>query len=98
MSEHHWEEEQRGVLGRLFDSIFRRREAPEDKIDNEIRWLHTLQLASWQGQPDHEPAARKGSNRPLEPDVGPSCQIWKRLSSSAPRSKSGNVKSISRNR
>jgi hypothetical protein len=56
MTQRHWEEEQRGVLGRLFDSIFGRREASEDKIDNEIRRL--LQLASRHDQPDHEPAAR----------------------------------------
>jgi hypothetical protein len=35
MSERHWEEEQRSVLGRLLDSIFGRREALEEKIDNE---------------------------------------------------------------
>jgi hypothetical protein len=58
MSERHWEEQQRSVLGRLFDSIFGRREASGDKIDNEIRWLHTLQLVSRQDQSDHEPAAR----------------------------------------
>ena len=65
---------------------FGRREASEDKIDNEIRWR--LQLASRQDRADHEPAAQ---------DVEPFCQIWKRPNSSAPRSKSGNVKSISRN-
>jgi hypothetical protein len=42
MSERHWGEEQRSALGRLFDSIFGRREAAEHKIDNEIRWLQTL--------------------------------------------------------
>ena len=63
MSERHWEEEQRSVLGRSFDSIFGRREATEDKIDNEIRWL--LQLASRQDWPDHEPAAQDQG----EPDV-----------------------------
>jgi hypothetical protein len=42
VSERHWEEEQRSILGRLFDSIFGRREAAEDEIDSEIRWLHTL--------------------------------------------------------
>jgi hypothetical protein len=38
MSERYWVELQRGVLGRLFDSIF----GPEDKIDIEMRWLHML--------------------------------------------------------
>jgi hypothetical protein len=44
MSERHWEEEQRSVLGRFFDSIFGRNEmpVPEDKIDKEMRWLRTL--------------------------------------------------------
>jgi hypothetical protein len=63
MSERDWEEEQRSVLGRLLDSIFGRREAPEEKIDNEIRWLRTLQLESRQDQPDHESAARSVGKR-----------------------------------
>jgi hypothetical protein len=42
MSERHWEEEQRSILGRLFDSFSGRRGAAEDKIDNELRWLDTL--------------------------------------------------------
>jgi hypothetical protein len=58
MSERHWEEEQRSVLGRLLDFIFGRRDASEEKIDNEIRWLHALQLASRQDQHGHESAAR----------------------------------------
>jgi hypothetical protein len=33
MSERDWEEEQRSVLGQLFDSLFGRREASEDEID-----------------------------------------------------------------
>jgi hypothetical protein len=46
MSERHWEEEQRSVLGRLLDFIFGRRDASEERIDNEMRWLNTLQLES----------------------------------------------------
>jgi hypothetical protein len=64
VSERHWEEEQRSVLGRLLDSIFGRREASEQKIDNEIRWLRTLQLKSRQDQPDDESAARSVANWP----------------------------------
>jgi hypothetical protein len=72
MSERHWEEEQRSVLGRLLDFIFGRRDASEEKIDNEMRWLNTLQLESRQDQPDHESTARSagkgtqpaGSNLP----------------------------------
>jgi hypothetical protein len=58
MSERHWEEEQRSVLGRLLDFIFGRLDASEEKIDNEIPWLHALRLASRQDQHGHESAAR----------------------------------------
>jgi len=66
MSERHWEEEQRSVLGRLLDFIFGRRDASEEKIDNEIRWLHALQLASRQDQTVTSPlrgVQAKGPNR-----------------------------------
>jgi hypothetical protein len=44
MSERHWEEGQRSVLGRFLDSILGRNDVPlpEDKIDKEMRWLRTL--------------------------------------------------------
>ena len=42
MSERDWEEEQRSVLARLFDSIFGRREASEEEIGNYIHWLGTV--------------------------------------------------------
>jgi hypothetical protein len=42
MSERHWEAEQRSVVGRFFDLILGRNEVPEDKIDKEMRWLHSL--------------------------------------------------------
>ena len=64
MRERHWEEGQRSVLGRLLDFIFGRRDAAEEKIDNEIRWLHTQQLASRQVQPDDEFAAWSEGKRP----------------------------------
>jgi len=42
MSESDWEEEQRSVLSRLFDSVFRRRKASEDEIGDDIHWLGTV--------------------------------------------------------
>jgi hypothetical protein len=42
MGEHYCEEKQRSVLGRFFDLILGRNEVPEDKIDKEMRWLHSL--------------------------------------------------------
>jgi hypothetical protein len=72
MSERHWEEEQRSVLGRLLDFIFGRRDASEEKIDNEIRWLHALQLASRQDRSRVRCAEcrQRGPTGWLEPDVG----------------------------
>jgi hypothetical protein len=34
-----WQEEQRSILNRLFDSVFRRREASEDAIGADIHRL-----------------------------------------------------------
>ena len=42
MSDRDWQEEQRIVLGRLFDSVFRRREASEEKLGDDIHWLGTV--------------------------------------------------------
>ena len=41
MSERDWKEEQREVLARLFDAVFGRREASQDEIGRDIRWLGT---------------------------------------------------------
>jgi hypothetical protein len=42
MSDRDWQEEQRIVLGRLFDSVFRRREASEEQLGDDIHWLGTV--------------------------------------------------------
>jgi hypothetical protein len=48
MSEHHWEEEHRSILGRFLDFIFGGSDVPlpEDKIDKEMRRLHSLRERS----------------------------------------------------
>jgi hypothetical protein len=42
MSDRDWQEEQRIALGRLLDSVFRRREASEEKLGDDIHWLGTV--------------------------------------------------------
>ncbi len=42
MDEHDWKEEQQSVIGRLFDSLFGRREASEEEIGRDIHWLGTV--------------------------------------------------------
>lgn len=42
MTERDWQEEQRGVLGRLFDALFGRRDASDDDIHSDIHWLGTV--------------------------------------------------------
>jgi len=42
MSERDWEEEQRSVLSRLFNSVFGRRAASEEEIGDNIHWLGTV--------------------------------------------------------
>jgi hypothetical protein len=42
MDERDWREEQRNVLARLFDSAFKRYEAPEHEIEADIRRLGTV--------------------------------------------------------
>jgi hypothetical protein len=75
MSERHWEEQQRSVLGRLFDSIFGRREASEDKIDKSVGCCNSQagKISRIMSPPRRIKA--KGSNRPLEPHVEPSSDL-----------------------
>jgi hypothetical protein len=42
MSERDWKDEKRDVLTRLFDAVFERREASEEQIESDIRWLGTV--------------------------------------------------------
>lgn len=42
MSERDWEEEQRGVLRRLFDALFGKTKVSEDDIGRDIHWLGTV--------------------------------------------------------
>ncbi len=40
--ERNWKEEQKTVLGRLFDACFGRSKASEDEIGRDIHWLGTV--------------------------------------------------------
>ena len=42
MDECDWKEEQRSALARLFDSAFKRREAPENEIEADVHRLGTV--------------------------------------------------------
>jgi hypothetical protein len=42
MSDRNWQEQQRRVLNRLFDSVFERREAPKKEIDEDIQRLGSV--------------------------------------------------------
>jgi hypothetical protein len=42
MDERDWKEEQRSVLARLFDTAFKRREAPEHEMEADIHRLDTV--------------------------------------------------------
>jgi hypothetical protein len=49
MSKRHWTDYHR-VLGQALDRIFGKRSVSEENIDNEIRWLHALQVARSRGE------------------------------------------------
>jgi hypothetical protein len=42
MTDRDWEEEERTVLDRLFDSIFGRRESSHEEMGRDIHWLGTI--------------------------------------------------------
>jgi hypothetical protein len=42
MSERDWKEEQRNVLGRLFDALFGRRDVSKEEIHSDLHWLGSV--------------------------------------------------------
>jgi hypothetical protein len=73
MSERHWEEEQRNVLGRLFDSIFGSAMLPKTRsITKSVGCTRCNSQAGKISRITRPPRGvkAKGLNRPLEPDVG----------------------------